>query len=134
MFAPLTSLTPRIAVVDDEEPVRKALQRLLRSAEYEVETFASGADFLASLSNPPACLVLDLHMPGVSGLTVLEHVASRIPVVVITAHDSADGRMRALDRGAVSFLRKPFDDVVLLDAISVAIASGSRTPLSESES
>jgi len=117
---------PRIAVVDDEEPVRKALQRLLRSAGMGVETFPSGAEFLDALpTREPDCLVLDLHMPGVNGFEVQSRLAqsgSRLPVVVITGHDTQESQARALAGGAAAYLSKPFDDRVLLDAIAAAIA------------
>jgi FixJ family two-component response regulator len=115
-----------IAVVDDEESVRIALRRLLRSASLDVETFSSGAEFLDSLkSHRPACALLDLHMPHVSGFAVQARLAEagiRLPVVVITAHDSEETRERALAAGVVAYLRKPVDDQTLLDAIASAIA------------
>lgn len=113
-------------MVDDEEPVRKALQRLLRSAGMGVETFPSGAEFLDALpTREPDCLVLDLHMPGVNGFEVQSRLAqsgSRLPVVVITGHDTQESQERALAGGAAAYLSKPFDDRVLLDAIAAAIA------------
>ena len=116
---------PLVAVVDDEEPVRIALRRLLRSADFEVETFPSGAEFLDSLkSHPPDCLVLDLHMPRINGFTVLTRLAEagmRLPVVVITGHDSSETRTRALAGGVSAYLRKPVDDEALLKAITHAI-------------
>jgi FixJ family two-component response regulator len=115
-----------IAVVDDEESVRIALRRLLRSAGFDVEAFPSGAEFLDSLkSHRPACVVLDLHMPHGSGFAVHARLAAagnRLPVVVITGHDSDETRERARAAGIVAYLRKPVDDQALLDAISAAIA------------
>jgi FixJ family two-component response regulator len=114
-----------VAVVDDEEPVRIALRRLLRSADLEVEMFPSGAEFLDSLkSHQPACLVLDLHMPRINGFAVLTRLAeagTRLPVVVITGHDSSETRTRALAGGVSAYLRKPVDDQALLEAITHAI-------------
>jgi FixJ family two-component response regulator len=116
---------PLVAVVDDEEPVRIALRRLLRSADFEVETFPSGAEFLDSLkSHRPDCLVLDLHMPRVNGFAVLARLAEpgiRLPVVVVTGHDSSETRTRALACGVSAYLRKPVDDEALLKAITHAI-------------
>ena len=116
---------PLIAVVDDEEPVRIALRRLLRSAEFDVETFPSGAEFLDSLkSHQPDCVVLDLHMPRVNGFAVqdqLAEVGSRLPIIVITGHDSAETRERVLAGEVSAYLRKPVDDQMLLDAIAIAI-------------
>ena len=120
----------RIAVVDDEEPVRKALQRLLRSAGMDVETFPSGAEFLDSLlTSEPDCLVLDLHMPGVNGFEVQTRLAksgTRLPVVVITGHDTPEAQARSLAGGASAYLLKPIDDRVLLAAIAAAIARRDR--------
>ena len=120
-----------IAVVDDEEPVRIALRRLLRSAGLDVETYPSGAEFLDSLkSHRPDCVVLDLHMPQVSGFAVQARLAETghaLPVVVITGHDSDETRERALAAGIVAYLRKPVDGQTLLDAITTAIAHPPRT-------
>ena len=122
---------PLIAVVDDEEPVRIALRRLLRSASFDVETFPSGAEFLDSLkSHQPDCVVLDLHMPRVNGFAVQAQLADgeiRLPIVVITGHDSSETRDRALAGGVSAYLRKPVDDETLLDAITTAIAHPSDT-------
>lgn len=117
---------PQIAIVDDEDSVRKALERLLRSAGMEVETFASGIDFLAGVqSRRIDCVVLDLHMPKVSGFEVqlqLARLGNSVAVVVITGHDTPESQARALAGGAAAYLLKPIDEQVLLDAISAAIA------------
>jgi len=122
----MSQLRRRIAVVDDEQSVRKALQRLLRSAGMDVQSYASGADFLEAMaSNPPDCVVLDLHMPGVNGFEVQERLAGAgapLPVVVITGHDSPEARTRVMASGARGYLTKPVDDRLLLDAISVAVS------------
>ncbi len=116
----------RIAVVDDEEPVRKALKRLLRSAGMDVETYASGADFLDAMRTRALdCLVLDLHMPGVNGFEVQSQLAQlgmRLPVVVVTGHDTPESNKRALAGGAAAYLLKPIDDRVLLNAIAAAVS------------
>jgi two-component system, LuxR family, response regulator FixJ len=115
-----------IAVVDDEAPVGKALQRLLRLAGLNAETFASGAAFLNSLQNhTPDCVVLDLHMPEMDGFEVqgrLAQAGAWLPVIVLTGRDSLQARERALAGGAVAYLPKPVDRQMLLDAIAVAIA------------
>ena len=121
-----------VTIVDDEASVRKALSRLIRAAGFEVETFSSGAEFLAA-SQPrrPHCLVLDLRMPHVSGFDVQQALAlsgHRLPVVIITGDDSSESRERALKLGARACLRKPVDDAILLDAIRTAIASGPPPP------
>jgi FixJ family two-component response regulator len=116
---------PSIAVVDDEEPVRVALGRLLRSARFAVETFGSGGEFLDSLkTHQPDCVVLDLHMPGLNGFAVQARLLSAgfsLPVVVITGQDSPGIREHVLAGGAAAYLRKPIMDQILLDAIRRAI-------------
>ncbi|MFO1313174.1 MAG: response regulator [Burkholderiales bacterium] len=116
---------PLLAVVDDDLDVRVALTRLVSSAGFEVETYSSGADFLRSIEDhAPDCLVLDLHMPEMSGFDVQAALArdhARLPVIVITGHDTPESRARAVALGAKHYLCKPVNDDVLLDAIGVAI-------------
>jgi FixJ family two-component response regulator len=117
-----------IAVVDDEAVVRIALERLLRACGMKVATFAGGSEFLAAPESlHPHCLVLDLHMPDMSGFKVLEilmQAGRKLPVVVLTGHDAPEARARALASGASAYLTKPIDDRLLLDAIAAAIAAG----------
>ena len=119
---------PVVAIVDDEESVRRALERLLRSAGFAVETFSTGAEFLLSLpEHQPACLVLDLHMPELSGLDVqmlIEREHFKVPIVVITGYDTPEVRSRVIERGAKAYLRKPVDGELLLTAINDAIGAG----------
>ncbi|HEY6242150.1 MAG TPA: response regulator, partial [Burkholderiales bacterium] len=102
---------PLIAVVDDDPFVLKALERLLRSAGFSVEAFASGAEFLRSADHhQPDCVVLDLHMPEMSGFEVQARLTlahARVPVVVITGHDTPESRSRSLAGGVKSYLTKP---------------------------
>lgn len=116
---------PVVAVVDDEESIRRALERLLRSAGYAVATYATGAEFLRSLTeHRPACVVLDLNMPDLSGLDVqvlITRERFNVPVIVITGHDTPEARARVTERGAKAYLRKPVDDELLLKAIDDAI-------------
>jgi FixJ family two-component response regulator len=117
---------PRVAVVDDDESVRKALQRLLRASGLDADTFASAQDFLASLpqSTQPDCLLLDLQMPGTSGLDLqrqLLRAGPQLPVVVITGHDEPGMQARCLAAGASAYLRKPLEAGALLAAIEAAI-------------
>lgn len=119
---------PRIAVVDDEQPVRTALERLLRSAGFAVTCFESGAAFLRSLAErEPSCVVLDLHMPPPNGFEILK-VLSRngrgIPVVAISAEYSAQNCARVIAQGANTLLAKPVDDALLLEAVGTAVMSG----------
>lgn len=112
-------------MVDDDPSVRRALQRLFRSADYPVETVASAAGFLAHAAASSAeCLVLDIRMPGISGLDLQQQLASsrpELPIVVITGHADAETRKRVLDCGAVAVLYKPFDAELLLDAVARAV-------------
>lgn len=115
---------PVIAVIDDEEQIRRALLRLLRAAGMEARAYASGQEFLAGWrADPPACVVLDLQMPGLNGLETLQclvQIGAQLPVVIITAHDEPAMRDRCLRAGARAYLCKPLDDRVLLDAIDRA--------------
>jgi FixJ family two-component response regulator len=123
----VASADPFIAVVDDESPVRTMLGRVLRLADYRVNAFASGEEFLASLTaRLPACAILDVHMPGLSGLDVQARMrATRIevPVVFITASDDLALDSLALEAGAVGLLRKPFSSDELLEAVGAALRS-----------
>jgi two-component system response regulator FixJ len=127
MLLPMATRTPRIAVVDDDPFVLRGLGRLLRSAGFDVDTYASGAAFLnAGGDDEPDCVVLDLHMPQTTGFEVQAQLVKRgrcAPVIVITGGDNPDARSRALRLGAKGYLEKPVDDKALLAAIAVAIAS-----------
>ena len=116
--------TTFIAIVDDEESIRRALLRLMRSAGLAAQCFSSGAEFLNSLATrEPRCVVLDLHMPGMSGLEVqalLAHSWPHLPVIVITGHQTAESRAQALSAHPLAYLLKPIDDRELLDAIGLA--------------
>jgi len=122
----VTKPRPLIAVVDDEESIRKALTRLLQSAGLDVETFPSGITFLGSIeTRRPDCVILDLHMPGMNGFEVQAKLAETVvpvPVVIITGQDSAETHDRALAGRPIAYLRKPVDDQTLLDAIQLALA------------
>jgi FixJ family two-component response regulator len=119
---------PAIAVIDDDASVRRALQRLLRSVGFAVETFATAREFLdAGRLSQTTCLVLDIHLPEMTGFELEEHLAisgSRLPIVFITAHDDGPMRERASRAGAIGYLRKPFDQEALIEAIVRAIGWG----------
>jgi FixJ family two-component response regulator len=121
----MSQVHPLIAIVDDDESVRKALQRLLRSAGTASESFPSGEAFLDSLpDHKPDCVILDLHMPRVTGFDVLAQLAKQgvsAPVIIITGHDSAEAYDRAMAGGATTYLRKPVNDDTLLDAVRLAV-------------
>lgn len=114
-------------MVDDEAPVREALGRLLRLTDCTVLCFASGEEFLASLgARVPDCALLDIHMPGLSGLQVLQRLqasGTRLPVVLITANDSAELAQQGRELGAAGVLLKPFSAEAMLVAIDAAIGA-----------
>jgi FixJ family two-component response regulator len=116
---------PSVCVVDDDAPLRRALQRLLRAAGYGVETFGSAEDFLATEhAPPPDCLVLDIRLGGISGFQLHDHLRASglsIPTVFITGHDDAGTREQARRVGAAGYVRKPFDEDALLSAIEAAL-------------
>jgi FixJ family two-component response regulator len=111
---------PIIAIVDDDESVRRSLHRLVRSAGYAVETFASAGEFLAWLPRgQAACLVLDVHMKEMTGFELQERLA--VPVVFMTAQDDPSTRTRIERSGAAGHLWKPFDESAVLDVIRRAL-------------
>jgi FixJ family two-component response regulator len=113
---------PAVFVVDDDTFVREALRNLFRSVGWKVEMFASAQEFLSSKrSDTPSCLVLDVRLPGLSGLDLQRSLAEAIPIVFITGHGDIPMSVRAMKAGAVEFLTKPFRDQELLDAAQEAI-------------
>jgi FixJ family two-component response regulator len=126
---------PLIAIVDDDESVCRALRRLIRSLSMDAEIFTSGREFLdlveAMPSFHPDCLVLDVQMPEMNGLVLQNRLVTAghtIPVIFITAHDDVGVRERALGAGALAFLRKPFDDELLIKTLRVALDSAPDQP------
>jgi FixJ family two-component response regulator len=117
--------TPFIAIVDDEDPIRRALLRLLRSAGLDAQTFAAGGEFLQSLPfRVPCCVVLDLHMPGMNGFELHARLAQSWPqvqVIVITGHHSDESHAQSLENGFLAYLTKPIDDRLLLEVIDRAM-------------
>jgi FixJ family two-component response regulator len=123
----------KVFLVDDDTAVRKALGRLIRAAGYEVEAIADAATYIAGpRPTGPACLVLDIRMPGMSGFELQSAVAGTawaLPTVFITGHGSEDVRAQALGAGAVDVLFKPIDEATMLAAIERALsASGGGSP------
>jgi RNA polymerase sigma factor (sigma-70 family) len=119
-----------VFVVDDDDAVRRALERLIKSVGLEVETFASAQEFLDhEPPMRPACIVTDVRMPGLSGLDLQQELAKAglsMPVIFMTGHGTVPMSVRAMKAGAEDFLQKPVDDQVLLDAIHRALERGSR--------
>jgi FixJ family two-component response regulator len=118
-----------VFVVDDDESVRASLELLIESSGYDVVTFGSAEDFLDSgFRESPCCLVLDICLPGMSGFKLQEHLGksqTRIPVIFITAHDRYRMEDEAMRLGAIAYLRKPFDEECLLEAIRSLARRGS---------
>jgi FixJ family two-component response regulator len=120
-----------IAIVDDDPSVREGLSSLIRSAGLQVETFASAQEFLSRRdADAPSCLVLDMQMPGLSGLDLQKRMAKagvEIPIVFLTGHGNIPASVQAMKAGAVEFLTKPFDDQELLRAIQEAVERDRRS-------
>lgn len=123
-------ITASVFVVDDDSSVRKSLTRLIEADGYTVEAFASAREFLDAAPAPgPCCLVLDVRMPGITGLDLqkmLSHAAHRIPVIFVTGHGDVPMSVEAMKGGAVDFLTKPFAAKDLLDAIRRAVDRDTR--------
>jgi FixJ family two-component response regulator len=116
-----------VAIVDDDDLMRTALQGLLKSAGLLAQAFPSAEEFLRSgHQHDTACLITDIRMPGMSGLELQAQLNAdqcRIPTIFITAHGDAKMRMQAMRAGAVEFLAKPFDDEALLESVRAAMES-----------
>ncbi len=121
----MTELKPTIFIVDDDPSVRESTRLMLEGVGFDVKTFASAQDFLnVKLQEGPGCLILDVRMPGISGLDLQEKLVSAktaLPVIFITGHGTVPMSVRAMKAGAIDFLQKPFEEQDLLDAISRAI-------------
>ncbi len=121
----MSQAEPIVFVIDDDESVLRALERLVRSVGLSIETFLSADEFLnRELPDGPSCLVLDIRMPGLSGLELQDEFAKRgleMPIIFITGHGTIPMSVRAMKAGAVDFIQKPFNDQELLDAVHKAI-------------
>ena len=117
---------PVISIVDDDESVREAIESLMKSVGYIAKVFPSAGDFLRSGHlNDTGCLILDVQMPGMSGLELQDRLIAskcRVPIIFISAHCDTEARARALEAGAVGFLQKPFSEDALLGAIDSSLA------------
>jgi FixJ family two-component response regulator len=115
-----------VAIIEDDESYRSAIQRLLKSAGFSVQSFTCAEEFLSSgMQRDTGCLIADIRMPGMSGLELQSKLNSDrcpIPTIFITAHGDEKMRLQAMRAGAVKFLMKPFDGSILLDAVGVALA------------
>ena len=126
----MTAVSPLVLVVDDDPSVRKSLSRLLASADYSVEAFGSAQEFLAREPHPgPCCLVLDVRMPGLSGIQLQELLAAtgrRMSIVFVTGHADVPTSVKAMKAGAVDLLTKPVDVQDLIAAIRRAVTRDAR--------
>ena len=121
----MAAVRPLLAVVDDEESVRRALARMLSASQFEVDVFASGQEFLDSLrARVPDCVILDYQMPGLTGRDVQRQLTlakMRLPIIVVTAHDQPTLREQCLADGAVAYVAKPLQRERLVSLINDAI-------------
>jgi FixJ family two-component response regulator len=114
-----------VFVIDDDPSMRRSLEGLLRSVGHEVRLFSSAPEFLQAVrSDAPGCLVLDVRLPGMSGLAFQQELTKAgfaLPIIFVTGHGDVPMTVRAMKAGAIEFLTKPFDDQVLLDAVHAAL-------------
>jgi len=129
--------SPIVLIIDDDARMRAATERLLKTVGLHFESFATPQDFLQrELPDGPSCLVLDVRLPGMSGLELqakLNEVGARIPIIFITGHADIPMTVKAMKSGAVEFLTKPFRDQDLIDAIQHALKSNSETRQEQNE-
>jgi FixJ family two-component response regulator len=133
----MTSFEASVFVVDDDPLIRDALEQLIKSVGLKAYAFSSAREFLEKdLPDEPSCLILDIRMPGLSGLDLQDELVKRgltIPVIFITGHGTVPMSVRAMKNGAVDFLQKPFEDQELLDAINNAIEQNRQTRMEQAE-
>jgi FixJ family two-component response regulator len=132
----VSNVTPVVFVVDDDVSVREAVEALIETAGWRTKTFATALDFLNSCRDTsPGCLVLDVSLPGLSGLDLQQRLGDRrdLPIIFVTGHGDIPMSVQAMKAGAVEFLTKPFSDDILIAAIRRAIESSSTALERESE-
>jgi FixJ family two-component response regulator len=121
----MTDTQSIVMIVDDDDSIRKAVRRLMKSFGFAVETFSSAEEFLGSdRLQKTSCLILDVHMPGMNGLELQQHIVESpvaVPIIFITAFNDVGTRAQALKAGAVGYLIKPFADEELLNCIHAAL-------------
>jgi FixJ family two-component response regulator len=126
----MTASEPTVFIVDDDDAVRRFLSGLIESVELRVEAFASAQDFLEAYEpGQPGCLVLDVRMPGMSGLELQRELADQaidLPVIILTGHGNVQLAVHAMQAGAIDFVEKPFDNEILLDRIQRAVVENVR--------
>ncbi|MGD2132012.1 MAG: response regulator FixJ [Maricaulaceae bacterium] len=124
------SAPPTVYVLDDDDAVRDSLSALLESCGYPVRAYAAGESFLSDLDeNWAGCVVLDVRMPGLSGLELQERLAAMnvpLPVIIVTGHGDLPMAVRAMKAGAVDFIEKPYDEDVLLESVREALSRGAK--------
>jgi FixJ family two-component response regulator len=127
----VTAKKTLIAIVDDDESVCRAMERLVRSLGMAAETYASSEDFVDQIESSPSlhldCVILDVQMSGMNGIEAQKRIRSihkNIPVIFITAHDDRGAREQALAGGAIAFLRKPCNDALLIRTLDAALGRG----------
>lgn len=117
---------PVVFVIDDDESVCRSLRRLMKSVGIKVRTLSSAEDFLnQGCQNIPGCLILDVRMPGISGLELQEKLVKSgliMPIIFISAHEDVSTREQALKAGAIAFLKKPFEDQILIEKVNSALS------------
>jgi len=122
----MTLKAATVFIVDDDASARAGLTRLVRAAGYEAQSYANASDFLTAVVEMPACVVLDMRMPGLGGADVMAELAAKgisLPVIIVTADEEPGMRQRMREKGAVALFRKPVDGPALLDAIAWALES-----------
>lgn len=129
--------TPLVAIVDDDQQVRESLAVLIESMNLDAECYVSGREFLSKYSpERPGCVVLDLRMPELDGLEVIEELAARdiqVPIIMISGHGDIPAAVAAIKAGAVDFLEKPYRGAALIDSIRRAIARDAETRQARAE-